>query len=381
MPAFFPFGRFCFRFCYPLNFMRAATIGLCLISSLLFFLSGCGTPGAPMPPSLDLAKPVSDLKAVRVADQVMLTWTVPTETTDGATFRHPGKIRICRSFDLPKMSPCDVAVTLEAPAKGERFRTTSVNLGSAGGRPAAYETFAVEVNNDSGRNAGLSNQVQVPAIQVSVLDGAPEFKMTSTAVVFTSKFVEHGVGVEQTLELRRKDSNAQREIAVAQSPIQVVADGEQAKLEVRDETFAWDQSYSYYVAIVGTERIPNGAEVSFDGSVSAPMTVVTHDVFPPAVPSGLQAVYTGNLPGQQPAIDLTWNPDLERDLAGYFVYRRTPQEPPSAAVRLNSEPVEAPAYHDTAIRAGNAYVYSVSAVDHHHNESARSEEASEQVPK
>ncbi|HET9743564.1 MAG TPA: fibronectin type III domain-containing protein [Terriglobales bacterium] len=334
-----------------------------------------------MPPTLNLAKPVSDLKALRVADQVTLTWTVPTETTDGATFRHPGKTRICRSFDLPKMSSCDAAATLEPPGKGEHSRTTSVNLGSTSGQPAAYETFAVEVDNDSGRNAGLSNQVQVPAVQVSVLDGAPEFKMTSTAVVFTTKFVEHGVGVEQALELRRKDPNAQREIAVAQSPIQVVADGEQARLEVRDETFAWDQTYSYYVAIVGTERMPNGPEVSFDGAISAPMTVVTHDVFPPAVPSGLQAVYTGNLPGQQPAIDLTWNPDLERDLAGYFVYRRTQQEPASAAVRLNSEPLETPAYHDTAIQPGNVYIYSVSAVDHHQNESARSEEASEQVPK
>jgi len=257
----------------------------------------------------------------------------------------------------------------------------SVNLGSTSGHSGADETFAVEIDNDSGRNAGLSNQVQVPAIQVSVLDGAPEFKMTSTAVVFTSKFVEHGVGVEQALELRRKDPNAQREITVAQLPIHIVADGEQAKLEVRDETFAWDQTYSYEVVITGTERMPNGAEVSFDGSVSAPITVVTHDVFPPAVPTGLQAVYTGNLPGQQPAIDLTWNPDLERDLAGYFVYRRTQQEPASAPVRLNSEPLEAPAYDDTAIQPGNAYIYSVSAIDHQHNESARSEEASEQVPK
>ena len=62
---------------------------------MLFLISvGCGTPGAPQPPSLNLAKPVSDLKAVRIGNQVNLTWTVPTHTTDNATFRHRGETKI-----------------------------------------------------------------------------------------------------------------------------------------------------------------------------------------------------------------------------------------------------------------------------------------------
>src|SRR5438094_104454 len=48
----------------------------------LAFLAGCGTPGAPQPPSLHLPEPVRDLRASRKGDKVTLTWTQPTETTD-----------------------------------------------------------------------------------------------------------------------------------------------------------------------------------------------------------------------------------------------------------------------------------------------------------
>jgi hypothetical protein len=135
------------------------------------------------------------------------------------------------------------------------------------------------------------------------------------------------------------------------------------------------------VAITAATKVPNGDTFTFDAAVSNPQVLFAHDVFPPATPSGVQAVFSGAVAGQPPAIDLTWTPDLDRDLAGYFVFRRLQQEPASAAVKLNTQPVKAPAYHDTAIAAGNTYVYSVSAVDERGNESQPSEEASEQVPK
>ena len=40
---------------------------------ILSIISGCGTPGAPMPPSLKLPDPVTDLSALRTGNQVSLT--------------------------------------------------------------------------------------------------------------------------------------------------------------------------------------------------------------------------------------------------------------------------------------------------------------------
>src|ERR1700722_3118312 len=59
-------------------------------------LTACATIGPPQPPSLELPKPPSDLRAVRKGDRVILTWTIPSTTTDRQTVRSLGATRICR---------------------------------------------------------------------------------------------------------------------------------------------------------------------------------------------------------------------------------------------------------------------------------------------
>ena len=54
-----------------------------------------------------------------------------------------------------------------------------------------------------------------------------------------------------------------------------------------------------------------------EGDDTPEVKVFANDVFPPAVPSGLQAVFSG--PGQKPFIDLVWAPVSDADLAGYNV--------------------------------------------------------------
>ena len=56
----------------------------------------------------------------------------------------------------------------------------------------------------------------------------------------------------------------------------------------------------------------NLAAKQVEGDDTPPVTVVAHDVFPPATPTGLQAVFSG--PGQKPFIDLVWTPNTEPDL-------------------------------------------------------------------
>ena len=116
------------------------------------------------------------------------------------------------------------------------------------------------------------------------------------------------------------------------------------------------------------------ATAEVEGDDTAEVKVFAHDIYPPSVPTGLQAVASGA--GQRPFIDLIWSPAAEADLAGYNVYRG---EPGSAAVKINSEIVKVPAYRDPDVKPGVRYSYSVSAVDARGNESARSQEASEGV--
>ena len=77
---------------------------------------GCAAPGPPQPPSLELPLPAADLKAVRKGDTVLLSWTLPTETTDGDGIHLAGPTRICRA-QRDKMSECGVPLVEVAGAQ------------------------------------------------------------------------------------------------------------------------------------------------------------------------------------------------------------------------------------------------------------------------
>ena len=141
-----------------------------------------------------------------------------------------------------------------------------------------------------------------------------------------------------------------------------------------DTGFEWEKTYDYRVTVVTVVDRADGPE-QVEGDDSSSVRVVAHDVFPPATPTGLQAVFSG--PGQKPFIDLIWAGNSERDLAGYNVYRR---EAGSQPIKINTELVKTPAFRDSNVIPGHEYFYSISAVDAPGNESPRSEEAGETVP-
>ncbi len=144
---------------------------------------------------------------------------------------------------------------------------------------------------------------------------------------------------------------------------------------VSDRSFEWEHAYDYKVTSVTRVQLAGGESMEFEGDDSPVLHIFPHDIFPPATPTGLQAVFSGV--GQKPFIDLTWAPNTEADLAGYNVFR---SEPGESARQINRQLVKAPAFRDENVVAGHRYIYSVSAVDERGNQSARSETAVESVP-
>src|SRR5208282_427124 len=154
------------------SFPRPAWFALAL---MLAGLAGCGSPGIPRPPSLDLPQPASDLRVVRKGDRAYLVWTVPTETTDGTALRHLGATSICRSLDVP-MTECTTSIGEVAaappPAKSPGAQPATKAQASyvdplpasiLSGNPEARLFYSVSIMNQRGRSADLSNIVSVPA--------------------------------------------------------------------------------------------------------------------------------------------------------------------------------------------------------------------------
>ena len=136
--------------------------------------------------------------------------------------------------------------------------------------------------------------------------------------------------------------------------------GEVSGLEYRDVGFEFGHTYIYKVTAVAKQ----------DGSVaeseeSQTVDITPRDVFPPAVPRGLSAVYTTD------AVELIWTANSETALAGYNVYRR---EDSGAPQKINQKILGTPIVRDTSVAAGRKYFYRVTALDLANNESAPSEE-------
>jgi hypothetical protein len=358
-----------------------------LVSFCAFAVSvttSCGTPGIPLPPSLELPKLVSDLHATRKGDQVYLTWTAPSRTTDRQPIRRIGPIRICRGADRA-LETCGTAIS-EMPSisakipsnknagsspKAESY--TDILPESALANPFASLIYAVEVMNDRGRSAGLSNQAQVPAAPALPPPGNFVAEVTADGVVLSWTPVPKQVavpGLRYLYRVYRRDENGKRETIAGELPLDATPDS-----RFVDHNFDWEKKYSYHATVVTLiDRKPEG-EVQIEGDDTPLVAIFTHDIFSPAVPSGLEAASASE--NAKSFVDLIWNPDSENDLAGYNTFRHEAGGP---VVKINSDLVKLPAFRDQGVSAGKKYYYSVSAVDIRGNESARSEEANETVP-
>ncbi|MFI5071232.1 MAG: hypothetical protein ACHP8A_10115 [Terriglobales bacterium] len=360
-----------------LRLIRTISLVSLLGASLL---TSCGTPGIPLPPSLELPNPVADLHAKRKGDKVYLTWTAPARTTDRQPIRHFGPTRICRRAGL--LETCGAAITEvptvppKIPAKNPTPQPQSYTdtlPQSALMNPSANLTYAVEVMNDRGRSAGLSNKVQVPAAPTLPPPANFAAEVTADGVVLSWVPVSNPgeiSGLHYLYRIYRREENSKTETVAGELQLDSTPNP-----GFVDHNLEWEKKYLYHADVVTLVAGKPGSETKVEGDDTPEAAVFTHDIFPPAVPSGLQAVFSSE--NEKLFVDLIWNPNTESDLAGYNIFRH---EEGGSSIKINSELVKLPAFRDLNVSSGKKYYYSVSAVDVRGNESARSEEANEIVP-
>ena len=359
-----------------ISFSAIAVAGLCAA----LMIGGCGTPGAPQPPSLELPEKVSDLTATRAGNSVSLIWTTPRKTTDHLLIKTAVKVTVCRKEGG---GSCFSAgeVSVEPGANGEFRETLPTDL--ATGSPRQLDYF-VELKSPKGRSAGLSNAaiVLAGAAPPAIAGLFAEVRADGVALRWTGNTttlvrLHRKLLTQQTPQAKQTNGILQPPQEPELRDLLVEPPTAGQNIGALDRTARFGEVYEY--AAQRVVRVSSAGEdgskaLELDGEISAPIRVEVIDTFPPAVPEGLVAV----LVAEEKTIDLSWQPDTDEDLAGYIVYR---SETGSDWKRVSGpQPLTGSAFRDTTVESGHSYRYAVSAIDLTGHESKRSIEAQESIP-
>jgi len=372
-------------------------------------LAGCGLAANPQPPTLWLPNPPKDLTATRVGDEVHLHWTMPKETTDKVVLKGDQRAHFCWMSEAPVVrkavpagkagaagktappvakvgpDPCKgVGDGTFAPDKPADF-TAKMPAKLVGGAPRA-EGFFVELENHAGKTAGPSNAAWVATgaappgvtgVRLEAQAGGVVLRWDRAAPQAAMVLRIHRTLVREA-GLPKPGASKPNQTVGASPPEEQVLEVDLDKADpgvALDHDAVLDHAWKYWLERVLKMEIDKRA-LEIEGPPSETVTVDAKDGFPPGVPDGLAAVPDA----QAKAIDLSWTPDTEADLAGYVVYRRDVTAGTGTERISGKALVVPPSFVDTAVVAGHRYAYAVSAVDQDGNESARSGEVEEELP-
>lgn len=366
---------------------------------LVLAICGCAAPGAPIARQPATAPAISDLATEQLGKSVVLTFTLPTETSQGQPLEEPPQIKIYREFlaepaqaELPNQPQVPQKMILEIDSqatsqyrRGTRMRIpttlTPADLTEHAGEEAV---FAVRTQ-ISGHESAVSNlavvRVLLPpnpaeevkskitksAIELSWMPvPAPSAGALRPATVFYRVYrAEIASGAAQA---GTATGSAQ---ALPPSIFQLL--GEISSPAFSDRNFRFGQMYAYEVRSVA--RYESGEVESENSKV---LEVTPEDAFPPIAPEGLVAVLIPAKGTGVAHVDLSWAIGSETDIAGYNVYRSESASSPGE--KLNGQLLPAPVYRDSSVLLGNRYFYRVTAVDRFGKESAPGEAATVSLP-
>ena len=371
-------------------------------SGWLVVIAGCGLASNPQPPTLWLPEPVKDLTVARVGNEVHLRWTMPKQTTDKVALKGDQRAHVCwisapvgagkvQTGKAPArpVTPMPARDVKACHAAGDGMfapdkpASLSVKMPAelVSGVPRAVSYF-VELQNHAGKTAGPSNAGLVATgVAPAEVTGLRLEAQAEGVVLHWDPVAPEGKPVLRIhRELVEKPDAAKTNKSSGTPPpqeqvLEVDLDKDDPGVAIdRDATL--DHQWKYWAERVLPVKA-DGQTLEIAGGPSQTVTIDAKDRFPPAVPVGLAAVADE----QAKAIDLSWTPDTNDDLAGYVVYRRDATAAEQTLTRISPRAlVVPPSFVDATAVAGHRYAYAVSAVDADGNESARSGEVEEELP-
>ena len=405
-------------------FVRPRALLLALVTVALV---ACGVKGPPLPPLVRVPVAPGDLTAERRGNRVDLHFVVPAENIDGSRPANIARVDVyaltgptnvsdavllkrgTRIASVEVKAPRDPDLTVDPdeseedmePAEGEGLdqgavahlreeltperltpapsmaSTHATSAADAAPRPLLGPELSTAVRNyvafgvgKRGRRGPASKRAGVPLIPPPPPPPTPTVTYTETTVTISWTAAEppaDGAPADADLLPSKPIGWSRPEIAYnVYETTPTEARLTKAPLNKRtfaDERMTWGAERCYTVRTVETL---SGLSIESDAPPPACTTLV--DTFPPAAPKNLKSVPAEGL------VNLIWDANEEKDLAGYIVLR-------SSGAGDTLEPITRQPIQDTRFEdhapAGVRYVYAVQAVDKAGNKSELSNRVEE----
>jgi hypothetical protein len=352
-------------------------IGLAILATTALLLFGCAAQGPPHPPRVEKPERITDLTAIQVGHTIEVSFTLPTQATDGEGLSRPLELQLFRVVTPPGQKPSAPPAESHAWVTLLPSELTRYQRGEKIVYPdhlsdqeyfqqlGASFTFAADGLTRGFRHrpvkGDLSNRIAVTLLDVSPPVETPRCETTEHALELSWPPPTTSLSGRPLHELAgyrvfRSDTAKGLFDSRGETPV----------AQFRDPDFQFERSYFYRVRAL----FKSGSQLA-ESEDSKLCAITPRDTFPPAAPAALSAISTAA------GVELIWDANTEPDLAGYNVYRR---EGEGAPHKLNSELVGTPLYRDEGVEAGRRYAYWVAAVDSAGNESPPSGVAVVAVP-
>jgi hypothetical protein len=417
---------------------RAQKISGCWPFALLLItasVTGCGKSGPPLPPLVRLPAAPIDLSATRHGDSVDVDFMVPSANTDGSRPANLTRVDIYAYTGPPNLTDDEVArlatrvgsVDVKAPrdpnatvdpdeplsdvaapegsgldqgAPGSMSETLTSAAIKTVERPAPSDARAESAPvhplaaapldpptrfyagvgiTTRGRRGPFSRRAGVPLIDPPPPVAAPDVTYDESTITVTwpasAPSVPEDAANPSLLPSRLlgppPPSFAYNVYEVKPSEPGTGAASEMSRLtkdpvdagRFEDTRIEWGVERCYAVRMV---RTVNALTVESEASPQVCRTL--KDTFPPKPPSGVQHIPSAG------AVNLTWDQNSEKDLAGYLVLRGT--DPSGALEPVTPSPIPNSSYTDS-VTPGAHFVYAIQAVDRAGNVSKESQRIEE----
>jgi hypothetical protein len=335
---------------------------------------------------LHLPATVTDLTAQRTGNEVLLHWTTPARTTDNLKVPEQLTAEICRDANLAPTSAtgkpvCTVVLHVAVkPGPADAADPLPATLTTD---PVFALAYRVRILNPEGRYADASKPVIAPAGAAPTSVAALHVTGTRNGALlqWTALSSPSVVELQRSLAVTGTPKPQPKKSSLQLSPeepttVLLLSSDTNKPLSVDsggtlDRTAKRGEHYTYRAQRLRT-AIVDGKTLELRSDLSQPVALDFVDTFPPATPAGLASV-PSSINGKA-AIDLSWQPVTDTDLAGYNVYRRTAS---GNFERLNNTPVLGPAFSDSTVTTGISYTYRATAISTAGNESSPSAEITE----